>query len=135
MKIIIDISSRYKDYTLKISVGHIPASDDQMSSLFELTEYVKERKDVSVVIEINDDEDRVPGSVLMADSPDGIYMELAYQMDDFGWDHPLILANDHLTKDGAITVLDSIFYECTDDNYMIMHYFGEISSILFPKET
>ena len=132
----IDISCRYKDYTAAATLNQLPADDDQMSAILSFLDYVRERKDVSVVFRINDEryEDEVPKEVLLAESPDGFYMELNYSMEEWEWNHPLLLANDHLTEEEAATVLISIFHDCTDDIAIISQGFGEVSSRVFSEE-
>ena len=50
-----DISCRNKDYTYKVSIGKLPANDEQMSTTLMFPGLVKERKDVSVLICLNDE--------------------------------------------------------------------------------
>ena len=132
----IDISCRYKDYTAEVTLNELPANDEQMSGIIAFLDYVKERSDVSVIIRMNDEfyEDDVPQSVLLAESPNGFYMELNYSMDDWEWSHPLLLANDHLTLEEAASVLTSIFHDCTDDISIIQQGFGEVSSRVYPED-
>ena len=132
----IKIDCRNKDYTMDATLSRLPANDEQLAAAISLFDMIKERPDVSAVIHRKDEEqaDNVPQSILIADSPDGIYMELSYDMDDFGWSHPLILANDHLSREEAEEVLVSILRECTDQIEIINSGFGEISSTLFPED-
>jgi hypothetical protein len=132
----VDVNCRKKDYTYKVSLNNLPASEKQLTSSFSFINLVKGRKDVSVVIEINDikEKDNVPQKILLADSKDGLYMELEYQMEDFGWDHPLHLANDHITEEEAATVLNSILVECTDDIPIITNGFCNISDWLYADD-
>ena len=132
----IDYGCRYKDYTAEVTINDLPVNEEQMSGLIAFIDYVKERTDVSVVIRIKDEfyEDDVPQAVLLTKSPYGLYMELTYSMEEWEWDYPLLLANDHLTEEEAGSVLVSIFHECTDDNQIVFHHFGEISSSIYPKE-
>lgn len=132
----IDFKCRYKDYTVKAVLNHLPANEEQMSGIITFLAYVKERTDVAVVIRSNDEEyaDDVPQEVLLSASPHGYYMELNYPMEDWEWDHPLLLANDHLTEEEAASVLTSIFRDCTDDIPIVSNEFGEVSSSVYPKE-
>ena len=132
----IDYGCRYKDYTAEVAVNDLPVNEEQMSGLMAFIDYVKERTDVSVVIRINDEfyEDDVPQAVLLMKSPYGLYMELNYSMEEWDWDHPLLLANDHLTDEEAASVLVSIFHDCTDDIQIIFSHFGEVSSSVYPEE-
>ena len=132
----IDISCRRKDYTMEVSVCRLPVDDEKMSAILSFLDLVKVRKDVSVVIRIEDEEyeDDVPNSILLANSQEGFYMELSYSMDNWEWSHPLILANDHLDGDEAASVLTSIFHECTDQIPIVANSFGEISSKVYPEE-
>ena len=132
----IDYGCRYKDYTAEVSVNDLPVNEEQMSGLMAFIDYVKERTDVSVVIHIYDEfyEDDVPQAVLLTKSPYGLYMELNYSMEEWDWDHPLLLANDHLTDEEATSVLVSIFHDCTDDIQIIFSHFGEVSSSVYPEE-
>lgn len=132
----IDYNCRYKDYTAKAVLNHLPANDEQLSAIIAFLAYVRERTDVAVVIKSNDEEyaDDVPQEVLLSASPQGYYMELNYSMEDWEWDHPLLLANDHLTEEEAASVLISIFRDCTDDIPIVFNGFGEVSSMVYPKE-
>ncbi len=107
-----------------------------MSGLLALLTYVRERADVSVIIRIKDDfyKNDVPKVVLMAKSSYGLYLELEYSMEEWDWDHPLLLANDHLTEEEAAFVLVSIFHECTDDIQIITDHFKEVSSSVYPEK-
>ena len=132
----IDINFRDKNYTAVFSLNKLPVNDKQMSSLLAFCDYVKKRKDVAVVIRINDEhyEDEVPQEVLLTESAEGFYMELNYSMVDWGWDHPLLLANDHLTEEEAATVLISIFHACTDNVQIVTRGFGKVSSSVYPDK-
>lgn len=132
----IDFSCRYKDYTAEAVLNQLPANEKQMDAIIAFLDYVRQRNDVSVIIRANDERyaDDVPQSVMLTKSPEGFYMELNYSRDDWEWNHPLLLANDHLTKDEAISVLSSIFYDCTDDLEIISNGFGEISSNIYTEE-
>ena len=132
----IDISSRYKDYTATMTLNQLPANNQQMAALLAFPDYVRARKDVSVEIRVDGEEyeDEVPQRVLLTKSPDGFYMELNYSMDDWGWKHPLLLANDHLTEDEAKAVIISIFHECTDSIWIIQEGFKDISSEVYPED-
>ena len=79
-------------------------------------------------------EEDVPRGVMFAESPDGFYMELEYGMSEWNWSHPLLLANDHLTEDEAVSVLCSIFLECTDDDPVVSDSFVDVSSYVYPEE-
>lgn len=132
----IDYACRFKDYTAKATVNNLPVSEEQMSALISLIDYVKERTDVSVVVQINDEvyKGDVPQSVLLTKSPYGLYMELTYSMENRDGDHPVLLANDHLTNEEAVSVLVSIFHECTNDIEVIFNYIGEVSSSIYPEK-
>lgn len=132
----IDYGCRNKDYTAEVSINDLPVNEEQMSGLIAFIDYVKERADVSVVIQMNDEfyEDDVPQAVLLTKSPYGLYMELNYSMEEWDWDHPLLLANDHLTEEEAASVLVSIFHECTDQIELISNHFGEVSSSIYPEK-
>ena len=132
----IDISFRDKNYIAVFSLNKLPVNDKQMSSILAFRDYVKKRKDVAVVIRINDEhyEDEVPQEVLLTESAEGFYMELNYSMVDWGRDHPLLLANDHLIEEEAATVLISIFHDCTDNVQIVTRGFGEVSSSVYPDK-
>ena len=131
----IDFSFRNKDYTMELSIGKMPVSEKQMEAVFMLLNMVQERKDISLVLHLEDEtvEDDVPQVILLADSADGFYMELSYSMEEWKWYHPLILANDHLNKAEVVAVLESILCKCTDQIPLIENGFGEISSRLYPE--
>ncbi len=132
----IDYSCRYKDYTAKITINDLPVNEEQMAGLISFVDFIKERTDVSVVVQINDEVDKgdVPQTVLLTKSPYGLYMELTYSIGERGKDRPLLLANDHLTEEEAAFVLVSIFHECTDDIEIIINHFGEVSSGIYPEK-
>ena len=133
----VDISPCKQNYTYKVSLDRLPIGEKQINSFLRLLGMVKERKDTCVIIEINDKEqtENVPQKILFAGSENGIYMELEYQMDDFGWKHPLHLANDRLTENEAASLLKSILADITDENPVINNSFREIDSILYPGES
>ena len=132
----INTDYRYKDYTIDVTLNHLPANEEQMGATIGFLDYVKQRKDVFISILIKDPEmkGRVPQVVSLTDAREAYYMELEYSMDEFDWNHPLILANDHLSADEAKEVLISVFNECTDDIPLIEGCFGEISSRLYSDE-
>ena len=132
----IDINCRYKDYTAEVTLNKLPANDKQMSGIIAFLDYVRERSDVSVIIRMKDEfyEDDVPQAVLLTESSNGLYMELNYSMEDWEWNHSLLLANDHLTEEEAAFVLTSIFKDCTDDIPIIQQSFGEVSSRVFSED-
>lgn len=132
----IDYSCRYKDYTAKITINDLPVNEEQMAGLISLVDFVKERTDVSVVVQINNEVDKgdVPQTVLLTKSPYGLYMELAYTVEERGEDRPLFLANDQLTEEEAAFMLVSIFHECSNEIEIISDHFGEVSSVMYPEK-
>ena len=54
-------------------------------------------------------------------------------MDDFKWEHPLILANDSLTAEEAEEVLRSILVDETDQIEIIIEHFHEVSSSIYKE--
>ena len=91
----IDIQGRYKKYTMDLSIAHLPVSEKQLSTLLSFIDFVKERQDTTVSINVCDKEqtDNVPQKTMISGSADKIYMELEYPMDEWDWDHPLLLAD------------------------------------------
>ena len=132
----IEIGCREKDYTASVTIRKLPANEKQLEAILGFPAYVKERQDILMTVRIEDEEfkDDVPQAVSIADSPYGYYMELEYNMDEWNWDHPLLLANDHLTEEEAISILETIFRDCSDDNPIVTNCFGEISSSIYPEE-
>ncbi len=127
---------RNKQYSMVISVNSLPVQEKQMASLCSLLDYVRARDDTAIRVRIMDQEheEDVPRGVMFAESPDGFYMELEYGMSEWNWSHPLLLANDHLTEDEAVSVLCSIFLECTDDDPVVSDSFVDVSSYVYPEE-
>ena len=136
MKRKVDISSRYKDYTAELTLNGLPANHEQIKAVLGFLGYVKERGDVSVVMRINDEQyaNEVPQTILFAESPKGLYMELCYSMDDFGWDHPLLLAHDHLSEEDAAGVLVAILDACTDNVSVIQKEFCDTTGWVYEDE-
>ena len=130
----IDIQGRYKKYIMDLSIAHLPASEKQLSTLLSLIDFVKERQDTAVIINMCDKEqaDNVPQRTMISSSADKIYMELEYPMNEWDWDHPLLLADSELMEDEAASVITSIFSECTDDNPIVFNCFRDITSYVYP---
>ncbi len=132
----VDISYRNKDYTAAIGIGKLPVNEKQYESALLLLLRLEDRRDLNVRFRLNDEEqkDNVPQEILVAAAENGTYMELSYSMEEWDWDHPLLLANDHLTSEEAASVLYSLLVECTDDNEIIFNHFREISSQVYPEK-
>ncbi len=132
----VDFKWRYKDYTIEIEIGQLPVTVQQMTGVFALLSHIQERRDTSVLIRLEDEEqaDNVPQKIMIAASEKGIYMELSYAMDDWGWDHPLLLAHDHLCEEDAMGVLVAILDSCTDNVDVIQKEFRDISGWVYEEE-
>ena len=128
----VDISSRFTAYTAVATINGLPADEKQMDAVLGFLFGLRNRKDTSLVIRTGESE--LPQEILAAATDSGIYMELSYQMDDFDWKHPLVLAHDHLTEEEAFTVLIGILEERTDNISIIMNEFRDVTSLIYPDE-
>ena len=129
----VDISSRRKAFTAEIGVNHLPVNREQLEAALGFLGFVTKSRDTSVVIHINNKQyvNDVPLSILFAKSANGFYMELCYPMDDFGWDHPLLLAHDHLSEEDAACVLIAILDACTDNVPVIQKEFRDVTGWVY----
>ena len=134
----VDLSVRNKEWSFVVRFSRLPVTPKQMAYVLGGLGHVMEDHKTREVIYLDDEdyEEDVPQAILMAASEKGIYMELNYAMDDFGWDHPLLLAHDHLSEEDAAGVLVAILDACTDNVSVIQKEFRDITGWVYEdKET
>ncbi len=127
----VDINQRKRAYTAAMTVLHLPAEDNVIAACLAFLECLENNDETNFRIQISEKNPDLPKSILISGSQNGFYMELAYRMDDFGWEHPLILANDQLSMDEAFEVLCSILVEQTDNIPLIFNHFQDVTSLIY----
>ena len=132
-----NIETKYRntDQSREIFIHELPITEEILEEIVAFLAFLKEHKDIAFILYLEDEHyvDDIPQAILLADSEKGFYMELAYSMAEWDWNHPLLLANDHLREDEAKDVLESILLNCTDQIPLIGTEFGEVSSSVFMK--
>ena len=126
-----DWSYRNKTVTAKITVGSFPIDESEFPKYGQLLDYVRKKQDLTVVIEIEDSDEFQ--EIRLSRAGDAYRLAITYPMDDFGWEHPLILANDALTAGEAEEVLRSILVDGTDQTEIITNSFHEVSSTIYEE--
>lgn len=65
-----------------------------------------------------------------------MHVELAFDMSDFDWEHPLILANDEMNREQAVEFFKKICAESilTDDMKIVQNSFRNITEDVFGEE-
>ncbi len=122
---------RKKDFNMKVEVPDFPIKADDFPTFSRLPELVRLKQNSSVTIETKGSEDY--DQILLSWTGDAFYLEIVYPMDIYGWEHPLILANDSLTAEEAEEVLRSLLVDGTDQTEIITNHFHEISSSIYGK--
>ena len=115
----------------KVKVNSFPIDESEFPKYRQLMDFVQQRQDVTVVIEIQDSTEYQ--EIRLSYTGEAYYLEITYPMDDFKWEHPLILANDGLTAEEAEEVLRSILVEETDQIEIIIDHFHEVSSSIYKE--
>jgi len=92
-------------------------------------DFVRQRQDVTVVIEIENSDDYQ--ELRLSCTGEAYYLDITYPMDEFGWEHPLILADDRLTAAEAEEVLRSILVDENDQTDIIMKRFRQVSGFIY----
>ena len=128
-----DWSYRTKMFNMKVAVKAFPISADDFPKYCRLLETVRQKQDftASIVMEVSEDYNQI----LMSYTGEAYYLEILYPMDAYGWDHPLILANDSLTAEEAEGVLRSLLVDGTDQTEIITNHFHEISSSIYERKS
>ena len=124
-------SFRNKMFMAKVKVNSFPIDEGEFPKYRQLMEFVQQRQDVTVVIEIQDSTEYQ--EIRLSYTGEAYYLEITYPMDDFKWEHPLILANDSLTAEEAEEVLRSILVDETDQIEIIIEHFHEVSSSIYKE--
>ena len=122
---------REKDFNMKVEIPVFPVTADDFPKFSRLPELVRLKQNLTVTIETKGSEDY--DQILLSCTGDAFYLEIVYPMDIFGWEHPLILANDSLTAEEAEEVLLSLLVDGTDQTEIIINHFHEISSSIYGK--
>ena len=126
-----DWSFRNKMFMAKVKVNSFPIDESEFPKYRQLMDFVQQRQDVTVVIEIQDLTEYQ--EIRLSYTGEAYYLEITYPMDDFKWEHPLILANDSLTAEEAEEVLRSILVDETDQIEIIIEHFHEVSSSIYKE--
>ena len=124
-------SFRNKMYAAKVTVNSFPIDESEFPKYRQLMDFVQQRQDVTVVIEIEDSSEYQ--EIRFSYTREAYYLDITYPMDDFGWEHPLILANDGLTAAEAEEVLRSILVDENDQIEIIINHFHEVSSSIYKE--
>lgn len=125
-----DIRYRNKAYSLLITTRELPVPQDKMAPYLRIPDMAAERVDISVIVRLEDSDELQ--EILVSYAGHGCYyVELNYNMDDFGWPHPLLLARDDLSKEEVETILHELLVEENDDTPLITNTFCEVSSLVF----
>lgn len=127
-----DWSYRIKMFNLKIPVDSFPVDESDFEQYLLFLELVRQSQSTSVAFGTAGSKDYQ--EIRLSYTGDAFYLEITYPMDDFGWDHPLILANDSLTLAEAEEVLRSLLVDGTDQTEIITNHFHEISSSIYEEK-
>ena len=124
-----DWSYRNKRYTARVTVRSLPIDESGFPRFRQLMDFVRQRQDVTVVIEIENSDDYQ--ELRLSCTGEAYYLDITYPMDEFGWEHPLILADDRLTAAEAEEVLRSILVDENDQTDIIMKRFRQVSGFIY----
>ena len=119
-------------FNMKVAVKAFPISADDFPKYCRLLETVRQKQDFTASIVMEGSEDY--NQILLSYTGEAYYLEILYPMDAYGWDHPLILANDSLTAEEAEGVLRSLLVDGTDQTEIITNHFHEISSSIYEEK-
>lgn len=127
----VDHTVRWKDYTYELTLAELPVSDEQFEAIVSILQSLQTRSDVSLIIKILNHDD--PQEILVAYSGTSYYCELNFPMDDFEWDHPLLLARDGLSFDEVANLLwlITVCEMDTDDISLVYYHFKQVSTVIF----
>lgn len=99
----VDTEVRWKDYTIGVTIHKLPIDEDNFAPYYKTTESLQTRMDTSFEIQLQGEND--PSNILIAYGKNKYYVEFEFPMDDFEWEHPLVMARDGLDLDDVAQLL------------------------------
>ncbi len=94
-----------------VTFKSLPAEEDEVSDLRTFAELMQLDPKRGLEVELPNYDD--PSAIKVAYRDGGYYLEFVFPMDDFGWDHPLVLARGGFSFEDIKSVLDGVLLEGT----------------------
>ena len=107
-----NLELRERKYEIVVQVDDLPETADSFMKYLNLLGMLRERTDSRAILQLTGRDD--PQEILLSYGGEDYYMELNYPMDDFGWEHPLLLANDHVSFENTVSILWEILVKETE---------------------
>ena len=126
-----------KEYTMSFGINTLPATGQQHDALKRIVEALETDENESHILEVRLPNNDDPGAIQIAHFEDGYYMGLEFPMNDFGWEHPLILAGTGFSCEEIESILNDILIEgkSTDRIPAIMNGVRDVTGEFYGKES
>ena len=94
----------------------LPVTPEQFTGIADMIRALRDKPYEHLTVGIKNPEphDEVIFVQTAINNENGLYrVEIGFDMSDFGWDHPLILAKDDMSAEETVALFHEIFVNCT----------------------